>query len=128
MATGNQQFIYVVGLIGLIILFLACINYVSLTTAQAGTRTKEVGIRRIIGADGKNVFKRFFSESLIMTVIALILALSLVQLTMAAGAGSSRKRLETVAWRMTDSACGATPPVSGAVTRMLSIGMRMVVA
>ncbi len=82
MAVGNRQMIYIIGFIGFIILFLACVNYVSLTTAQAGMRTKEVGIRKIIGADGQTIFQRFFSESLIMTVVALILALSIVQLAM----------------------------------------------
>lgn len=82
MATANAQTAYITGWIGLIILFLACVNYVSLTTAQAGMRTKEVGIRKIIGATGKAIFKRFFSESLIMSLMALILALSIVQLAM----------------------------------------------
>ena len=81
MATANAQITYIIGFIGFIILFLACVNYVSLTTAQAGMRTKEVGIRKIIGADGKAVFNRFFSESLIMMVVALTIALSIVQLT-----------------------------------------------
>ncbi|MFK7982197.1 MAG: ABC transporter permease [Saprospiraceae bacterium] len=82
MLTGNSQMVYIIGFIGLLILFLAGINYVSLTTAQAGMRTKDVGVRKIIGAEGKQIFQLFFAESLITTAISLIIAASLVQLGM----------------------------------------------
>jgi len=80
--TGNETTTYVIAIIGLIALFLACVNYVSLTTAQAGMRTKEVGVRKIIGARGGHIFRLLFSESLITSIISLVLALSLVQLTL----------------------------------------------
>lgn len=82
MAIGNKQMTFTIAFLGLLALFLACVNYVSLTTAQAGMRTKEVGVRKIIGAKGAHIFKLLFSESLITTVFSLVLALSLVQLTL----------------------------------------------
>jgi ABC-type antimicrobial peptide transport system permease subunit len=80
MLTSNKSTVYTLGIIGFIILLLASINYVSLTTAQAGMRTKEVGVRKIIGAKGKHIFRLLFSESLLLISIALLLALSFVQL------------------------------------------------
>ncbi len=82
MLTGSQKSANVVGIIGLVILFLACVNYVSLTTAQAGMRTKEVGIRKIIGAGGQQIFKLLFSENLITAMVSLALAIGLVQLAL----------------------------------------------
>jgi putative ABC transport system permease protein len=82
MRTGNKQTAYTFAFIGFIILFLACVNYVSLTTAQAGSRTKEVGVRKIIGAGESQIFRLIFSESLVTTFISLVAALALVQLLM----------------------------------------------
>ncbi|MEO1257305.1 MAG: ABC transporter permease [Bacteroidota bacterium] len=80
MLTGSRHSAYTFGIIGLIILFLASVNYVSLTTAQAGMRTRKIGVRKIIGASGSQIFRLLFSESLITSFMALILALGIVQL------------------------------------------------
>ena len=82
MTTGSRQTTYTFAIIGLIILFLACVNYVSLTTAQAGMRTKEVGVRKIIGAKGSHIFRLVFTESLLTTFFALLLGLCVVQIVM----------------------------------------------
>jgi predicted permease len=79
MVTGSRNSVQVVGIIGLVILFLACINYVSLTTAQAGLRTKEVGVRKIVGAKGAQVFQLLFAESAVLAAISLVLAMCAVQ-------------------------------------------------
>jgi predicted permease len=78
MRTGDLGAVRIVAFIGLIILLLACVNYVSLTTARAGTRTKEVGVRKIIGAGERQVFGLLFAESLWTTLAALILGVLLV--------------------------------------------------
>lgn len=80
--SGNRRMASTFAVIGLVILFLACVNYVSLTTAQAGIRTKEVGVRKIVGAEGSQIFRMLFAESLLTTACALVLALCLVQLAM----------------------------------------------
>lgn len=82
MLTGNRRMASTFAVIGFVILFLACVNYVSLTTAQAGMRTKEVGVRKIAGAGGPQIFRMMFAESLLTTACALVLALGLVQLAM----------------------------------------------
>ena len=94
MLASNKETVYIIAIVGFIALFLACINYMSLTTAQAGMRTKDVGVRKIIGAQGAHIFRLLFSESIITTVISLVLAVSLVQLTMPLFNGFAEKTFE----------------------------------
>lgn len=76
--TGSRKTTKTFAVIGFIILLLACVNYVSLTTAQAGMRTKEVGVRKIVGAGGDQIFRLLFSESLLTSLVSMCLALVLV--------------------------------------------------
>lgn len=71
-------------LIGLLILITASINYVNLTTASASKRSKEISIRKIIGAARLDLFGQFMFESLFISVFALIIAISLVELSLPA--------------------------------------------
>lgn len=77
---GNIQYVYIFSLIGFFVLIIACINFINLTTARAGFRTKEVGIRKVLGAERSSLIRQFFGESLLYSLIALILALGLVYL------------------------------------------------
>ncbi len=78
--TGNRKTIAVFGLIGLLVLGIACINYVNLATARASTRAKEVGVRKAIGAGKGELFAQFLAESglliLVATGLAMLLAMS----------------------------------------------------
>ncbi|MFY0591051.1 FtsX-like permease family protein [Roseivirga sp.] len=65
-------------LVGLIIVFIACINYVNLTTAQASIRLKEVGVRKVIGARRRQFLTQFFVEGTLISCLSLVLALVLV--------------------------------------------------
>lgn len=67
-------------IIGLLILLIACINYVSLTTAKASIRAKEISIKKIIGAGKSNLFGQFMIESVVTSVVAMLLAVGLVHL------------------------------------------------
>jgi len=77
----NSKAVYTFGILGVLLLLIACINYVNLTTSRAGARAKEVGIRKIIGAANSNLFGQFFFES--MAVSTLSLALTILLLTLA---------------------------------------------
>lgn len=74
-----KSYLYVFLTIAFIILVLALINYLSLTTARATLRAKEVGIRKVIGAKRSNLSAQFFFESTLMTVSGFILAFALTQ-------------------------------------------------
>ena len=66
--------------IGLAVLALACINFINLSTAQAITRAKEVGVRKSVGAGRANLIMQFLAEAWVLTFIAAIFSITLAQL------------------------------------------------
>ncbi|MEP1940494.1 MAG: FtsX-like permease family protein, partial [Balneola sp.] len=79
-ANGNLTYVYIFGAIGFIIVVIAAINYMNLATAQSLNRTKEVGIRKVLGAEKGHVKKQFLSESLLISTIAFVVALISVEI------------------------------------------------
>lgn len=75
---GNKSYLYILGTAALFILVLASINFANLNTARAATRTKEVGMRKSLGALKRQLIEQFFGESVITTGIALVLGLGIV--------------------------------------------------
>ena len=67
-------------LISAFILLIACINFINLSTARSGSRAREVGMRKVVGAQRKDIIRQFFMESTLFSLIALIFALILVAL------------------------------------------------
>lgn len=81
MATnGDRSYIYIFGIVGLFILVIASINFINLFTARATHRAKEVGIRKVIGANRKSLVFQFLSESTLVTIFAALLAVGLARL------------------------------------------------
>ena len=78
---GNKQFIMLFIGIALFIIVIACINYINLTTAKAGNRAREVGIRKVVGAYKQKLIKQFLSESILLIFISLILGFLLAELS-----------------------------------------------
>lgn len=79
---GFIQYVRMFGIIGILVLIIACINFVNLSTARAEKRAREVGVRKAIGSSRKNLIIQFLSESLLLTLIAFALALLIVQLVL----------------------------------------------
>jgi len=79
---GNLVYLYVLGTAAALVLLLACVNFTNLATARAAARTKEVGIRKVLGAQRAQLVRQFLGESLVMSVAALLVALLLVELTL----------------------------------------------
>lgn len=71
---GNITYVYVLSIISVLILIIACVNYTNLATAQAAGRGTEVGIRKVLGAQQSQLFGRFIGESFILAFIALMLS------------------------------------------------------
>jgi cell division protein FtsX len=67
-------------ILALLILIIACINYMNLATARAGTRAKEIGLRKVVGAKKANILKQFLSESILFAFFALFISICLVAL------------------------------------------------
>jgi len=79
---GPVQFVWIVGIIGCFVLLLACINFMNLSTARSEKRAAEVGIRKAIGSARFQLISQFFSESLLVSFVAFIIALLLVILAL----------------------------------------------
>ncbi|WP_425235061.1 ABC transporter permease [Ulvibacterium sp.] len=79
---GYITVIRLFGIIGLIVLIIACINFMNLCTAQSEKRSKEVGIRKVVGAQRRALIVQFIGESILITCFSAILALILVVLTL----------------------------------------------
>jgi putative ABC transport system permease protein len=75
---GDAAYIYILSAVAVFILLIACINFMNLTTARSSGRAKEVGLRKVIGADRANLVRQFLGESLVFSFLALLLALALV--------------------------------------------------
>jgi len=72
--------LYIFSVVALLILVISCVNYVNLTTAQAATRFKEIGVRKVLGALRGQLVRQFLAETAIITVVAFCIASGLVLL------------------------------------------------
>ncbi|HET7361466.1 MAG TPA: ABC transporter permease, partial [Salinimicrobium sp.] len=77
---GNIQYVYIFGALAFFILLLACVNFTNLATASAGKRSREVGIRKVLGSLKKQLIFQFLAESVLMAFYALIIALLFIYL------------------------------------------------
>lgn len=73
--SADKKFIYLLISIACVVLIIGCINYMNLATARAGTRSKEVGIRKTVGASRVQLMKQFLSESFLVTFLSIIISL-----------------------------------------------------
>ena len=80
--TGDIAYVWLFSGIGLFILLLACLNFMNLSTARSANRAKEVGLRKVVGAQRAQLIKQFIGESMILTFIAIVLSLLLVFFTL----------------------------------------------
>jgi len=80
--TSDIKYVYIFGCVGFFILLIACINYMNLATALALSRQREVGVRKVIGAERGQLFFQFFTESTLIILISLLLSLGTVYLLM----------------------------------------------
>jgi putative ABC transport system permease protein len=78
--TGSMSNIYIYSAIALFILLIACINFMNLTTAKSTRRAREIGLRKILGAERESLIGQFLGESVIMSLLGLIIALILIEI------------------------------------------------
>jgi putative ABC transport system permease protein len=90
---GSASYVYIFGGIAIFMLIVAAINFVNLSTASASKRAKEVGVRKVIGSGKIQLVKQFLSESLLLTMFALAIALAMVELALPAFNTISGKHL-----------------------------------
>ncbi len=81
---GNILYVYLFSLTAFCILIIACVNFMSLSTARSGKRQKEIAMRKVVGARRKDIIRQFFGESIILSFFALVLAVFLILLVLPA--------------------------------------------
>jgi putative ABC transport system permease protein len=76
---GNAAYVYLLATVAALVLVLACVNFMNLSTARSVERAKEVGMRKTVGATRRQIAAQFLGEAVLLAVAALALALLLVQ-------------------------------------------------
>ncbi|SFR97506.1 ABC transporter permease [Sphingomonas jatrophae] len=77
---NDRRSILTFAVVGLLILGMACVNFVNLSTARASQRAREVALRKVLGADRRQLIVQFLAESTLVAAVAMLLALALVEL------------------------------------------------
>ncbi len=78
---GNIQYVYIFSAVAIFILLLGCINFMNLSTARSVSRSKEVGIRKVLGTQKKSLIGQFLTESTLMVFLSLILGIFIAWLS-----------------------------------------------
>ncbi len=92
---SDIKYIYIFSVIALFILLIACINFMNLSTARSMLRSKEVGIRKVLGSNKSQLIKQFLTESVLMTFIAVVIAIALVEIFLPSFNSLAGKELHT---------------------------------
>jgi predicted permease len=90
---GREKDVRVFSVIGFLILLIACINFMNLSTARAARRAREVGLRKVVGAERAQIMRQFFGEALVFTAISLVLAVGVAGLVLPAFRNLTAKAL-----------------------------------
>ena len=82
--TVSVTYLYILGSIALFTLLIACINFMNLSTARSSKRSAEVGVRKVLGAEKKSLIRQFLGESLLMSMMAFVIALAITKILLPA--------------------------------------------
>jgi predicted permease len=92
-STDPIIYVYIFLTIAIAILIIACINFINLSTARSNTRAKEIGLRKVVGAEKLDIIRQFIGESILLSAVALIVAIGFVYLFLPAFNTLSGKQL-----------------------------------
>jgi len=92
-AGGRIDYVWLFSIIALFVLTIACINFMNLSTAKATQRSKEIGVKKAIGAERSHLISQYLSESVLLTLFSLVVALTLVYLLLPQFNGLTDKEL-----------------------------------
>ncbi|UCE22303.1 MAG: ABC transporter permease, partial [Candidatus Aminicenantes bacterium] len=94
---GDIKYVWIFSALAVLVLLIACVNFMNLTTARSASRAREVGLRKVVGANRPQLIRQFFGESILMAFIALVIALFLMEFLLPLFNSLSGKQL-TSAW------------------------------
>ncbi len=80
--SSNPVYSYILSGIAILVLFIACVNFITLTLGRQATRAREVGLRKVVGAGRMQIANQFIGESLLLILIALIAGIAIAELTL----------------------------------------------
>lgn len=92
-AGGSLTYLYILGSIALFTLLIACINFMNLSTARSAKRSSEVGVRKVLGAERTSLIKQFLGESVLLSVLAFLVAICITALMVPSFAKISGKEI-----------------------------------
>jgi putative ABC transport system permease protein len=79
---GDIKYVYIFSAIAFFIIILACVNFMNLSTAQSAKRSKEIGVRKVLGSEKKQLVRQFLSEAMVYSFISTIFAIFLVMISL----------------------------------------------
>jgi putative ABC transport system permease protein len=74
---SNPKYSYILLTIGILILLVACVNFITLSVGRSATRAMEVGVRKVLGAERQQLIRQFWGEAILLTVISVIIGIVL---------------------------------------------------
>jgi len=93
---GKALYVYIFSIVAVLVLLIACINFMNLATAKSANRAKEIGVRKVSGASKNNLIKQFMGESFFMSLLALLFALTCVAILLPEFNSLSGKNLSSM--------------------------------
>ncbi len=126
---GRIEYVRIFAVVALFILLVACINFMNLATARSAIRAKEVGVRKVVGALRSSLIGQFMSESILTSLLAIILSLVLVRMTLPTFNTLFDKQLtlsltEPVLWELLAGLVLVTGFVSGSYPALFLSGLQ----
>jgi putative ABC transport system permease protein len=99
--SGNIKYIYILGIVAIILLLLACVNFLNLITAKSAERAREIGVRKVMGAQRSQLFFQFITEAAIITFLSLVAGLLLAAACFPSFSNFSGQVLSFNTWNLT---------------------------
>ncbi|QKJ29854.1 ABC transporter permease [Mucilaginibacter mali] len=98
--SGSINYVYILSAVAVILLLLACINFLNLVTAKAAERAHEIGVRKVMGAERTQLFIQFIAEAGLITLFSLLIGIGLTWLSFSAFSNFTAQRLSFDTWQL----------------------------
>jgi putative ABC transport system permease protein len=99
-ASGNIKYVYILGIVAVILLILACVNFLNLVTARSAERAREIGVRKVMGAQRGQLFIQFITEAGIITLFSLLIGVLLLVITLPSFSTFTGQQLGFQTWNI----------------------------